>query len=378
MENSNNKKGPDLPHKKKYSVEDEQPVRHLVHDLNNIFSRILSSVELLKNKIPENAEIISLLTGIENGAYLASEIIEDTYFESTGKQFGKRKININSLINEVISILSSQLSGRINFKTTLDHKIHFIEGKYSDFYRVIMNLIINASEAIKDKGEISIITQNITLDKIDQPDISLFESRRFVEIKIRDNGSGIDKSIIQYIFNDKFTTKSQKKNSGIGLAIVKKIVDDNNGIIKVISEKNKGAEFTLRFPAVDLKAVGKIKTSKSILIAEDEEIQRMLLAELLESYNYDVQAVPGGEKLFEELSKRNYDLIIIDRNMPGMDGITCIKKVKEMNLNIPIILATGSQSKDCDFSEIDKLADKFMKKPYNFDEMLNIIDELIG
>jgi len=378
MENSNKKKKPDQPHRKTDSAENEQPVHHIAHDLNNIFSRILSSVELLKNKIPENAETISLLTGIENGTYLASEIIEDVYFESGGKQPGKRRININSLINDLISILSIQLSGRIKFTIKLDPDIRFIEGRYSDYYRLIMNLIINAVEAIKGEGEIEITSQNVFLDKIDQPDISLFESGKFIEIMIRDNGSGIDKSIIQYIFNDSFTTKSKKKNSGIGLAIVKKIVDDNNGIIKVGSEKNKGTEFTLRFPAVDIKAKEKIRSTKSILIAEDEEIQRMLLAELLESYNYDVQAVDGGNKLFEELSKRFYDLIIIDRKMPDIDGITCIRRIREMNLDIPIILATGSQSKDWDFSEIDKIVDKFIKKPYNFEEMLNIIQELIG
>lgn len=377
MENPDKKKKPDQPHRKTNSAENEQPVRHLAHDLNNIFSRILSSVELLKNKIPDNAEITSLLAGIENGTYLASEIVEDVYFESGGKQTGKRKININSLINDLISILSIQISGRIKFTLDLDPDIRFIEGRYSDYYRVIMNLIINAVESIKEKGEISVTSQNVFIDKIDQPDISLFESGKFIEVKIRDSGSGIDKSIIQYIFNDKFTTKSKKKNSGIGLAIVKKIVDDNNGIIKVGSEKNKGTEFTLRFPAVDIKAIEKIQSAKSILIAEDEEIQRMLLAELLESYNYDVQAVDGGNKLFEELSKRFYDLIIIDRKMPDMDGIACIRKIREMNLDIPIILATGSQSNDWDFSEIDKIVDKYIKKPYNFEEMLNIIHELI-
>ena len=240
-----------------------------------------------------------------------------------------------------------------------------------------MNLIVNAAEAVVGKGEIAISTFNTAKTNINRKDITLFDSGKFVEIIVRDNGKGIDKSILPHIFDDEFTTKTQRKNSGHGLAIVKKIIDRNNGTIYVTSEKNKGTEFTVRFPAVDIKQIKKRSQNTAILIAEDEEIQRMLLKELLESYNYKATAVSNGKLLLEELALNNYDLLIIDRQMPDMDGSECIKKIKEMNLNIPIILATGSQSNNNNL-DIDKnLADRFIGKPYNFSEMLNLIRDLI-
>ncbi len=374
---SRNKNSSDNMDKTEEHFKQELTIRHITHDLNNIFTRIINSVELLKKKIPADKDITQLLISIENGTFLASEIIEDVVLETETKIPKKREININSLIYDLVNSLSIHFAEKINFILKLDKDIQFVEGRYSDYYRIIMNLIVNAAEAVVGKGEIVISTFNTAKTNISRKDITLFDSGKFVEIIVRDNGKGIDKSILPHIFDDEFTTKTQRKNSGHGLAIVKKIIDRNNGTIYVTSEKNKGTEFTVRFPAVDIKQIKKRSQNTAILIAEDEEIQRMLLKELLESYNYKATAVSNGKLLLEELALNNYDLLIIDRQMPDMDGSECIKKIKEMNLNIPIILATGSQSNNSNL-DIDKnLADRFIGKPYNFSEMLNLIRDLI-
>ncbi len=355
----------------------ELSIRHITHDLNNIFTRIINSVELIKKKLPADNDIAPLLASIENGTFLASEIIEDVVLETGTKPPRKREININSLITDLINSLSIHFADKINFILKLDKDIQFIEGRYSDYYRIMMNLIINASEAVIEKGEITISTFNSAKASINQKDVTLFDSGKFVEIIIHDNGKGIDKSVLPHIFNDEFTTKAKRKNSGHGLAIVKKIVDDNNGTIFVTSEKNKGTEFTIRFPAIDIKQNKKNPKNISILIAEDEEIQRLLLKELLESYSYKVTAVSNGKFLLEELTINKYDLLIIDRQMPDMNGLECIKKIKEMNFTIPIILAAGSQSINNDLEININAADRFIGKPYNFSEMLDLIHDLV-
>lgn len=358
-------------------TEQSQTVRHLAHDLNNILTRILNSVELLKKKIPENDELTPLLASIENGTYLASEIIEDVISETTNKSFSKRKININSLVTDLVNSLSIHLKDRIKFIVKLDPSVQFVQGRYSDFYRIIMNLIVNAAEAIKEKGNITITTQAVSKKSLSKAEPALFDTENFIQIKITDNGAGIDKSVMPYIFDENFTTKSKKKNSGFGLAIVKKIVDINNGIIKVNSEVNKGTEITLYFASVIIKTNEVSSRDKSILIAEDEDIQRQLLTELLESYNFKVTAVANGEEVIDKFVKDPPDLLIIDRQMPDMDGITCIRNIKEMNFNTPIILAAGSQSEVKEGEDVKKIADKVINKPYNFEEMLSIVRELI-
>ena len=360
------------------SKEQNPVVNHLAHDLNNILTRILNSVELLKKKIPKSDSIDPLLASIENGTYLASEIIEDVVAESSQKILRKRRVNINTLINDLVATLSVLLNHRIIFEVKLDPDLPFVEGRYTDYYRVIMNLIINASEAIKDNGSISISTKHLNIKSNEKSEPALFETGNIVMIKIADTGSGIDKSVMPYIFDEQFSTKSKRKNSGIGLTIVKKIVEANNGFIKVASEKNKGTEFSIRFPAVVLGKNKSTNSNKVILIAEDEEIQRQLLQELLESYNYKVITAANGHEVLEKLLISSPDLLIIDRQMPMMDGATCIRRIKELNYDTPIILASGSDTNKIDTEYLDKLVNKTINKPYNFEEMLGIIRLLVS
>jgi len=320
--------------------EDTAPVNHIAHDLNNILTRILNSVELLKKKVSNPEDVIPLISSIENGTYMAAEIIEDLLSEN--KSSKKKRINLNTLLTDLINTISIHLKGKITFNLKLESKLSFVEGRYSDYYRIFMNLIINASEAIREKGIISIGSSN---PKPVSGDPKLFEGGSFVQIKIADNGEGIDPSVMPFIFDNNFSTKSKKKNSGIGLSIVKKIVDDYGGVIKVASEKNKGTEFTLKFPAVpNVKEDVQLKT-KSILIAEDEDILRELLAELLVSYEFNVITAANGDEVIKELNNGySPDLLIIDQKMPDMDGLTCIKKIREMKLDAPIILEIGRAS----------------------------------
>jgi CheY-like chemotaxis protein/two-component sensor histidine kinase len=356
--------------------EDSAPVSHIAHDLNNILTRILNSVELLKKKVSNPEDVIPLISSIENGTYMAAEIIEDLLSENSNKFYKKKRINMNTLLTDLINTISIHLKDKITFDLKLESKLSFVEGRYSDLYRIFMNLIINASEAIKEKGIISIWSSN---PKPVSGDPKLFEAGSFIQIKISDNGEGIDPSVMPFIFNNNFSTKSKKKNSGIGLSIVKRIVDEYGGVIKVASEKNKGTEFTLKFPAVpNLKEEVELKT-KSILIAEDEDILRELLAELLVSYEFKVITASNGDEVIKELNNGNSpDLMIIDQKMPDMDGLTCIKKIREMKLNTPIILATGSQSDYSNGEKNKNQVNRVISKPYNFEEMLNVIRELIN
>lgn len=358
------------------------PSRHLAHDLNNIFTRILNSVDLLKKKTQNYDELAPLLGSIESGTYMAAEIIEDFISDSPGKSLKKKRICINSLITELLNTIGVPIKERIHFDLKLEPELNNVEARYSDLYRVLLNLIVNAFEAVNGKGIISISTSNIRSQKKQGAEPKLFENQSFIQLTISDNGEGIDSSILPLIFDEKFTTKSKKKNSGIGLSIVKKIVEDYGGTIKVSSEKGKGTDFIITLPAlyqIDKDSGYSSKKTKLILIAEDEEILRQLLSELLESYNYKVISASNGKDVLEELkSKSKPDILIIDQKMPDMDGLTCILKIKELKLKIPIILASGSQGSIANEENLVRLADKVINKPYNFDEMLSTIKELVG
>jgi CheY-like chemotaxis protein/two-component sensor histidine kinase len=349
-------------------------INHLAHDLNNIFTRILNSIDLLKKKTANYDEVAGLISSIENGTIMASEILEDLFTDPSKDAGRKRRLNLNSLIMDIIGSLKIHFKEKIEVSLKLEPALFDVEGRYSDFYRVLMNLIINSTEAIKEKGSIRVSTVNIGPRSKTDDEPKLFDGGPQVQIKVADNGEGIDPSVIQFIFDENFTTKTKKKNRGFGLAFVKKIVDEYNGMIKVSSEKGKGTEFVINLPAIIPLKLKEEKEKKTILIAEDEDILRELLTELLESYNYNVVATGSGAGIIEQVGGGlQPDILLIDQKMPDMDGFSCIKELRKMKIQVPIIFASGSQNENIDVEELSKNVSTIIKKPYNFDEILLLI-----
>jgi CheY-like chemotaxis protein len=333
-------------------------LKHLAHDLNNIFSRILGSVDLLKTKLAANNDLTSLLNNIEASTYLASEIIEDTIL--AGQQQKKfRRINFNSLINEIVS--STLIPNKkFEFKLDLDPNLKPVIGKYSDFYRLLLNLVTNSIEAITSDGCISITTNNRNTEKN-------------IEIIIKDNGKGIDENSLPLIFNESFSTKSSI--SGFGLSVVKKVIEAYNGSIEVESSAGLGSTFKIKLQAAESIEHQHDSSGKSILIAEDEPVLRELLVDLLQSYGYKAVPASNGQEVLNNIEKNPFlDLLIIDNKMPDMDGTTCIKEIEKTNKEIPIILASGSQIESGYIFTTKKF--RIITKPYNFEELLLQIEEL--
>jgi two-component system, cell cycle sensor histidine kinase and response regulator CckA len=341
----------------------DSSVKHLAHDLNNIFTRILNSIDLIKRKVTNIDTILPILNNIESGTYLASEMIEDT-FGVVSNKITQRKINLNSIIADIVRSCTLQYNEKIDFQLSLEKDLNFINGKYSDFYRVILNLITNSIEAIDKKGLITIKTCNL-------------EDEDKVQIIIEDNGRGIEEHLLSQVFNEGYSTKNKNSISGVGLSIVKGIIEDHNGTISVSSTAGKGSKFIITLNSAPVFHDDNVQSGKTILIAEDEEILLELLAELLQSYDYTILTASTGIEVLDILKVRTPDLLIIDRKMPEMNGPACLHEIKKAGYDLPIIFATGSSS---EFNETlpEDLTIKIINKPYNFDELFSLVKGLIG
>lgn len=340
----------------------DSSTKHLAHDLNNIFTRILNSIDLLKRKVSSSSDLLPILNSIEAGAYLASEMISDNFGDKS-RNNNQRRINLNSIISDIVRSFLIQQKGKIDFKLALEPNLKLVLGKYSDYYRVVLNLLTNSIESIETTGVISFTTSNL-------------DDETRVEFRIKDSGKGIDKKNLPFVFDEDFSTKNKKTVSGIGLSIVKKIIENYGGTIAVVSEPGSGTEFIITLEAAHAATQLSNDSGKTILIAEDEDILRELLAELLQSYNYTVLTSSNGIEVLETLKVRMPDLLIIDRKMPEMDGLECIQEIASANYNLPVILASGSPA---DNGEINKVnVNKIINKPYNFEELLSLVRELIG
>lgn len=338
----------------------DQTLKQIVHDLNSLFTKILNSVELLKRKVENSGSNISLLNSIETNTYLASEIIEELISHDK-KPTISRLVSLNSVVNEVVNSFIHQKKKKIKFNLQLHPSLRLINGKYSDFYRLVLNLITNSFEAIESKGNIIVITKNdISSDKI--------------ILEVQDDGVGIDENILPFIFDENFSTKDKNKISGVGLSIVKSILQKYEGEINLESEPDKGTKFIIKLPSLSQTTASSV-ANKKILIAEDENILRELLAELFISYGFEVMTVQNGKELLDIISNNHFDILLIDKKMPELDGVSCIKEIRKSGNQVPIILASGSNVSADD--GIIKLVQNIILKPYNFEEILSAVRELV-
>ena len=334
-------------------------IKSIAHDFNNMFSSILSSLELLKQKLPEDKKYSYLIDNIENNSFRAAEIIEDLLAKDPKAAGRKRKIQISTLIHEAVNSIKQTIPKSIKLSLQIPGNLRQVNGKYSELYRVIMNLCINAAEAISGEGEILISAKNLNIVSGKKEGYDSLNEGHYITIKVKDTGAGIPSENIQKIFEQGFSTKEKGTDSGLGLNIIKEIILDHCGTISVESTPGAGTEFTIILPAIIKKEKQAGLRNKTILIAEDEETLKILLAELLEQ-------------------KKSIDLLILDYKMPDLNGIECIKKLKAKKIDVPIILSSGSTTAANPDEIKDLNVDRVLIKPYDFDKLLDIIQDLLS
>lgn len=351
----------------------------MAHDFNNLLSSIFGSLNLLKRRLSDRPEINYLLENIENCSARAADLTKGLL--SYGKPTPKRRTLIRpaELIKELLGVIQQTFPDTIHVEKTISTNLFDVMGNATEIYQVLLNLCINAKEAISGEGSITITVQNFTIDDKKIFDFPLLKQGNYVKFSVKDTGEGIDENNLAKIFEPYFSTKQKETGSGLGLYVTYGIVKAHNGHIDVTSRLKQGTQFDIYIPAFEKhREESLIKTEKIILLADDEIMLRDLLAELLESYNFDVICVQDGSEVLKLLTEEiKVDLLIIDYKMPVMDGITCIKKIRESELDIPIILSTGSASiaNDSEFKKLN--VSSILNKPYEFEEMLAEVQKLV-
>ncbi len=353
----------------------------MAHDFNNLLSSIFGSLNLLKKRIPERDDVAKLLENIESCSIRAKDLTKGLL--SFGKPTPKRKelIKPNFLLSEISKVIKETFPKRITFKDSVAKDLYDILGNSTEIYQVLLNLCVNAKEAISKSGEINLKARNITIDEEKLIQHPLLSKGNYVWISVSDSGSGIEEENLIKIFDPYFSTKTSDSNSGsgLGLYVTYGIVKAHNGNIEVSSVVNSGTTFDVFIPAYEpAKTETVVNAEKIVLLADDEIMLRDLLAELLESYGYSVIKVGSGTEALKVLTEEiKVDLAIIDFNMPEMNGLDCIKKIREQNLFFPIILSSGSMAMNENFDYKKFGANSLLAKPYEFDAMLDTIKKLI-
>ena len=352
----------------------------MAHDFSNLLSSIFGSVNLLRKRVPQADTVEKLIDNIENCSVRARDLTKGLL--SFGKPTPKRKelVKPNRLLNEISKVVTQTFPGSITFTSKVDDNLLDILGNETEIYQILLNLCVNAKEATNSKGNITLAASNFTVDKNNLLDFPLLNEGNYVHFSVSDDGVGIKDEDLQKIFDPYFSTKSKDTGSGLGLYVTYGIIKAHNGVIDVASKVNKGTTFNVYIPSFEPNRTKKSKEpyEKIILLADDEPMLSELLAELLESNGYSVIKVGTGEEAIKLLREEiKVDLAIIDYNMPELSGLETIGAIRKLNLDIPIILSSGSMRLDEDEEYHKHKIESRLQKPYEFETMLATIKKFI-
>ncbi len=318
-----------------------------------------------------------------NGADLVQRLL--TFSRRT--QIEPRPLNLNHRINEVQQILVRTIPKVIEMELILDNRLDAISADPAQIDQILMNLALNAKNAMPEGGKLVIETENAHLDEEDC--INCFDAKPgdYVLLKVSDTGHGMDKETRQHIFEPFFTTKPVGEGTGLGMAMVYGSVKQHGGCVMCYSEPSRGTTFKLYFPALNhgiesehadsegIPAGG----SETILLVDDEEFVRELGERILTKAGYTVLTAANGKKALELYKSRSEDiaLVVLDLIMPEMAGKECLEEILKIDPRARTLIASGYSADASTQEAIEKGARGFVSKPYNVRRMLQIIRDVL-
>ncbi len=351
----------------------------VAHDFNNIIGAILGYASFMKNKISEDHQFYKYLDTIERSATRAAELTSQLLAFARGGKYNVTPVNLNSIVLDTLGIIRSSIDKSILVTKNLSQDLPTIEADQGQMQQVVMNLCVNARDAMPAGGFLTIETSEVTLTEDDAKSNIEARAGSYVLLAVSDTGVGMDRVTVRRIFEPFFTTKEKGKGTGLGLSMVYGIVRNHGGFIKVESEPGEGTTFKIFYPASGKPEKEEAKTMKdvkggteTVLLAEDEEAMRELVVDVLRAGGYKVIATDNGESAVEMyLSKKDQiDLVILDMIMPKMNGGDAFRKLKEVNPGILVLLSSGYSQDEKAQQLLNEGVAGFLGKPYQVRELL--------
>ena len=360
----------------------------IAHDFNNILGIILGYSSLMEKGTLSPAKFNESLGIIKNavgrGAALVKQIL--TFARKTDIAF--ELISIYDLMHELLSMLRQTFPKVINFIEIIDKDIPLINADRTQIHQVMLNLCVNARDAMPNGGTITIKAEKQTKNQV-QEKIPSADQESYICISVTDTGMGMDKATRRQIFDPFFTTKEKGKGTGLGLSVVYGVIQSHHGFIDVESEVGRGTTFWLYFPiplASEQSADVSLLTesfvtggTETVLLVEDEEVLSEIVRLLLESKGYKVHTAKDGNEAINvyELHKQEIDIVLTDMGLPGISGIDVFIKLREINPNVNVIAASGFFEKDMKSKLTAYGAKGFIQKPYTPDVVLKVIRQVL-
>jgi two-component system, cell cycle sensor histidine kinase and response regulator CckA len=362
----------------------------VAHDFNNVLSILDGSLSLVKPHVTDESLLKYISMGeiaVQRGADVAGRLL--TF--ARAEDLKLVPFALHTVVKEMEKVLKHTLDKKITIQTEIPESLPFIKGDKGQVYQMMLNLCINARDAILDPenkelgGQISVRAQSVERNLIAEKYRDAAEPV-YIKISVCDDGIGMTESVRQQIFDPFFTTKPVGKGTGLGLSVVYGMVKSHKGFIDVESSFGKGTVFDIYLPALvvepaldtDCAEAQVTGGTETVLIVEDEEMMMTILSEMLKSKGYNIiQARDGVEGLNAFNSHCDtIGMVILDMGLPRLSGQELYKRMKNMRKDVKVIVASGFVDASLKDSLIEDGIKAYIQKPYNAKEMLSVIRQV--
>ena len=361
----------------------------VAHDLNNILAPIMMSAPLLRMQELPDADFERLVDTIEVNAQRGSDIVRQLLAFGRGIEGERVVVQPRHMIREMSKMARETFPKNINILSEVADNLWPIRGDPTHLHQILLNLCINARDAMPSGGTLRITAENQTIDEHYAAQNVETKPGPYILLKVADTGHGIPRDIMDKIFDPFFTTKEVGKGTGLGLATVMGIIKSHGGVISVSSEIGKGTSFNILLPALPGAAAPEEDgprqilpkgEGETVLVVDDEPGILAATVQLLRTQNYQVLVASDGAEALAVFSKNRdrVQVILTDVMMPEMDGLSLARVVRKISPNLTIIASSGLE-RDARFEELRALGvNTFLTKPYSAEKLLKILRQVLA
>ncbi len=365
----------------------------VAHDFNNIMTSIQLGIDLslmdIKPGTPNADELKKNMKDIQHSASHAAKLAQQLLMFSRKHPMNPKLIDLNTLVKQSSSLLERLMGEDVQMKSVLTPDLWSTHADEGTIEQVIMNLIINAKDAMPSGGTLTLETDNCKVTESMCKNIKGAQPGKYICLTFKDTGAGIKEEIIEHIFEPFFSTKGPGKGTGLGLSVVYGIIKQHKGWIHVESAVNQGTTFKIYLPAQGNKPstnnINKIKNShttdkgKKILVVEDEKQVREFFDKALTKVGYSVFAAEDSKQALEIFNreKGNIHLIFSDVVLPGINGVELVEKLRELKPELRILLCSGYTDDKSRWEEIEAKGYHFLDKSFTIKTLANKIQEVM-
>ena len=360
----------------------------IAHDLNNVLAPIMMSIELLKWQEKDERKR-NVLTTIESSTQRGADMVKQVLSFARGVEGKKIEVQAGHLLKEIEKLANETFLKNIEVRSDIPADLWVVQGDPTQMHQVLLNLCVNARDAMPDGGTLMLSAGNLVVDEQYAAMNDDVAPGSYLVLQVEDSGTGMPPEVMARIFDPFFTTKELGKGTGLGLSTTIAIVKNHGGFVRVYSETGRGTRFRVYLPAHVADNAGKTTTARQVelprgngelvLLVDDEAAVREITGQTLESFGYRVlQAADGieGASLFAAHQK-DIAVVFTDMMMPSMDGAAMIQVLMRMAPEVRIIAASGLSANNLKAREMSPVLKHFIPKPYTAETLFKMLSSVL-